>query len=220
VSIRRAALISVAAHAALLLVMSLLIRPGAPRAQEDIIPVRLVSLQDLPPEVPAVKITALKTGAAPGPGRRPSRAPLGGINPDAPRPKEAPAPPKVLTSKGGKGTVPEGVVGGTGTKGAGAEPAGPSYGPGIAPGGPLPVYPKNALDQNLEGTVTLSITVSPEGKAAGVRVTASSGHKLLDDAAARGVARWTFTPGMKQGKPAAGEVPVKIRFANNAVERL
>jgi protein TonB len=115
--------------------------------------------------------------------------------------------------------VPEGKVGGTGTQGEGTEPAGPTYGPGVGPG-PLPVYPKNALDQNLQGTVTLAITVSPEGKAAGVRVTGSSGHALLDEAARRSVARWTFTPAMKNGKPVEGAVTVKIRFANNGVEQL
>jgi protein TonB len=125
----------------------------------------------------------------------------------------------VLTAKGGEGKVPEGKVGATGTQGTGTEPAGPSYGPGAGPGGPLPVYPKNALDQGMEGTVTLAITVSPQGKVAAVRVAKSSGHKLLDEAARRSVAAWTFTPGMKAGKPAEGVVTVGIRFAKNAVER-
>jgi TonB family protein len=66
----------------------------------------------------------------------------------------------------------------------------------------------------------LKITVSAQGKVAAVRVIGSSGHALLDEAAQRGVAAWTFTPGMKAGKPAEGTVIVKIRFAQNAVERL
>ena len=220
-SMRLAALISVVVHVGLVIVISLLIRPGPwPAEAEEIVPVRLVSfVEESPPEAPAVRMAAFRTGPMPGPGRQRSRAPLGGINPEAPMPKQAPAPPKLLTAKGGEGKVPEGKVGGTGTEGEGTEPAGPTYGPGFGPG-PLPVYPKNAIDQNLQGTVTLAITVSPEGKAASVRVTGSSGHTLLDEAARRSVARWTFTPGMKNGKPVEGIVTVKIRFANNAVEQL
>ena len=220
-SMRMSALISTAAHVVLVLVVSLLIRPSAPPAElEEIVPVRLVQLEQLPPEPPAVSMTAAARPAAmPGPGRQKSRAPAGGIDPDAPKPKQAPAPPKVLTAKGGEGKVPEGKVGGTGTEGTGTEPAGPTYGPGFAPG-PLPVYPKNALEENQEGTVTLAVTVSPEGKAASVRVTGSSGSSLLDEAARRAVARWSFSPGMKNGKPVEGMVTVKMRFANNAVERL
>jgi len=220
VTMRLAALISVGVHFALIVIISLLIRPGAaPAEQEEMIPVRLVNfLEERPAEAPAVRFTAVKAGPMPGPGRIKSRAPMGGINPDAPKPKQAPAPPKVLTAKGGEGKVPEGKVGGTGTAGEGTEPAGPTYGPGSGSGA-LPVYPKNALDQNLQGVVTLAVTVSPSGKAASIKVTGSSGHELLDQAARRAVARWTFAPAMKNGKAAEGVVTVKIRFARNAVER-
>jgi len=213
------ALISVVVHVLLVVLVSLLIGPGETRAEEELIPVRLVSLEDLPPEAPAVRIAAVRAGPMPGPSRDRSKEPAGGINPEAPKPKAPPAPPKVLTAEGGQGETPEGVAGATGTNGTGAEPAGPTYGPGVEPG-PLPVYPKNALDRNLQGTVTLTVTVSPEGKAAKVQVTGSSGHSLLDRAAQRSVSRWPFKPGMKAGQPAAGEVVVRIRFANNAVEQL
>lgn len=213
------ALISAAVHFFMVLLISLLMHPVETRAQEEVIPVRLVPLEDLPAQAPAARMTALRTGPMPGPSRDRSRSPGGGINPEAPRPKQPPAPPRVLTAKGGTGAVPRGVVGGTGTKGEGAEPAGPTYGPGFEPG-PLPVYPKNALDQNLQGTVTLRVTVSPSGRASAVAVSASSGHAILDEAARRAVARWTFSPGMKNGKPAEGTVTVTIRFANNTVEQL
>ncbi|UCH35369.1 MAG: TonB family protein, partial [Armatimonadota bacterium] len=221
IDMRASALISVAVHFVLVVLISLLMRPGEIRAEEDIIPVRLVSLEEeQPPIVPAASIGAVIPGPPLRPRPEPTKAPMGGINPEVTRkPKEAPAPPKVLTSEGGERDVAEGIVDGTGTAGTGTEPAGPSYGPGFEPG-PLPVYPKNALDQNLEGTVTLTVTVSPEGKVAAIRVTGSSGSKLLDDAAQRAVAKWIFTPGMKNGTPASGDATVKIRFASNAVEQL
>ena len=137
--------------------------------------------------------------------------------------KAAPAPPNVLTSKGGKDT--------SGPVGKGRDPAGPggkedvvggpSYGPGIEGGdGPLAVYPKNALDEGLEGTVSLAVLVAANGSMKSVTVAKSSGHKLLDDAAVRALKRgWTFKPGMQKGKPAEGKVTITFAFAAGAVKR-
>jgi hypothetical protein len=61
-SLRRAALISVAAHLGLIALLSLLIRPVETRAQEEIIPVHLVSVEQLPPMVPAARVSAVKIG--------------------------------------------------------------------------------------------------------------------------------------------------------------
>ncbi len=86
-------------------------------------------------------------------------------------------------------------------------------------GGPDPIYPKAALDQGLEGAVTLTVTVGPNGEVQDVTVSSSSGHASLDQAAVRAVKRWTFTPGMQKGKPAAGKIKVPFRFQNRAVTR-
>ncbi|MGD0111710.1 MAG: TonB family protein [Armatimonadota bacterium] len=135
----------------------------------------------------------------------------------------APAPPKIITSKGGK--EPSGPVGeGRDPGGPGGKAdaiGGPSYGAGIAgAGGPLATYPKNALDQNLEGSVTLTIAVGADGSMKSASVTNSSGQKLLDAAALRAVkSGWSFTSGMKNGKPAAGTVTVTFVFSGGAVKR-
>lgn len=61
---------------------------------------------------------------------------------------------------------------------------------------PAPVYPKLALDEGLEGAVTLSITGDANGAATAVNVVKSSDHTLLDQAAADVVKkRWILPRG-------------------------
>jgi protein TonB len=55
-------------------------------------------------------------------------------------------------------------------------------------------YPWAARRRGLEGTVVLSFRVSPEGVPVDVRVLRSSGHKMLDEAALRGLKRATPLP--------------------------
>jgi len=135
----------------------------------------------------------------------------------------APAPPKIMTSKGGK--EPSGPVGqGRDPGGPGGKAdvvGGPSYGAGIVgAGGPLAIYPKNALDQDLEGSVTLTIAIGADGSMKSASVTKSSGQKLLDAAALRAVkSGWSFKSGMKNGKPAAGTVTVTFVFSGGSVKR-
>jgi TonB family protein len=135
----------------------------------------------------------------------------------------APAPPKIITSKGGK--EPSGPVGqGRDPGGPGGKAdavGGPSYGAGIVgAGGPLATYPKNALDQGLEGSVTLTISVGADGSMKSASVTKSSGQKLLDAAALRAVkSGWSLTPGMKNGKRVAGTVTVTFVFSSGTVKR-
>ena len=137
--------------------------------------------------------------------------------------KASPAPPRVLTSK--SGIEPSGPIGqGRDPAGPGGQEdaeGGPSYGPGIAGGGgPLAVYPKNALDQDLEGAVSLAVLVGSDGTIKSVTVAKSSGHKLLDDAALRAIkSGWTFRPGMQKGKPAADKVTVTFVFSGGSVKR-
>jgi protein TonB len=135
----------------------------------------------------------------------------------------APAPPRILTSKGGKEA--SGPVGrGRDPDGPGGKAevvGGPSYGAGIAgAGGPLATYPKNALDQGLEGSVTVTISVGADGSMKSAAVTKSSGESLLDAAALRAVkSGWSFTSGMANGKPVAGTVTVTFVFSGGAVKR-
>ena len=81
----------------------------------------------------------------------------------------------------------------------------------LPPGRPLPIYPKNALDQDLEGTVILAIGIGDNGAIDAVEVAKSSGHAILDNAAIRAVRNgWVFKPGMTKGKPASRKSPSHI----------
>lgn len=131
----------------------------------------------------------------------------------------APAAPNILTAKSGR--TPAGPVGhGTATDGPGGkveDPGGPTYGPNTV-GGPLPIYPKRALDEGMEGRVIVTVTINAEGAISDISVAKSSGHQVLDDAAVRAVRKgWTFKPGMSKGKPAAGTVQVVFDFSSGKV---
>ena len=133
--------------------------------------------------------------------------------------KTAPAAPKILTSKGG--TEPVGSTGEgqekSGTGGEAETPAGPTKGPGVI-GGTPPIYPKDALDRGLAGTVSLAVEVAPDGSVAAVAVEKSSSHDVLDQAAARAVRRdWKFQPGLKDGEPVPGSVTITFEFVSGKV---
>lgn len=84
------------------------------------------------------------------------------------------------------------------------------YGAGLS--NPRPPYPPGARRRNQQGRVLLRVRVSARGRALSVRVSRSSGYKLLDSAALRTVRRWRFRPAMKNGKPVPATVIVPITF--------
>ena len=75
-----------------------------------------------------------------------------------------------------------------------------------------PQYPTVAKRRGYEGTVTLKVLVTKEGKVEKLRVFRSSGHKILDTAAVKAVKNWTFQPGRRGSKPIDMWVKVPIRF--------
>lgn len=85
-------------------------------------------------------------------------------------------------------------------------------GDGSAIAATVPRYPAGLAKAGVEGTVILRVDVSAEGRATGVEVHRSSGHASLDEAAMARVREWRFTPAMKDGAPAAGEVLVPVDF--------
>lgn len=110
-----------------------------------------------------------------------------------------------------------------------AAPALPDPGPAIseAPVGPVsgatlaydvappPRYPREAIREGLEGTVTLRVLVDVDGKPLEVVVERGSGHRVLDRAAREQVLeRWRFRPALRDGAPvqAWGLVPIEFRL--------
>ena len=64
-----------------------------------------------------------------------------------------------------------------------------------------PKYPKAALMNEEQGTVSLLFLVSPDGKVTDSKVDKSSGSKSLDKAALSAFSLCKFKPGTKDGKP-------------------
>ena len=77
---------------------------------------------------------------------------------------------------------------------------------------PKPRYPLIARRLKMEGTVVVRVLVSPAGKAEIVRLGASSGSSVLDQAALNAVQGWSFVPAQQGSRPVSAWVDVPIRF--------
>lgn len=64
-----------------------------------------------------------------------------------------------------------------------------------------PEWPKGALEAKHAGTVTLAMLIGEDGKVRQSKVTKSSGHEDLDEAARDSIAKCKFNPGKRDGKP-------------------
>lgn len=64
-----------------------------------------------------------------------------------------------------------------------------------------PEYPAESHAQKHTGTVTLGFLVTQNGTVKETKVTRSSGHRPLDEAARTALAKCTFKPATAKGKP-------------------
>src|SRR3989454_2148144 len=78
---------------------------------------------------------------------------------------------------------------------------------------PLPSYPAAAREQRVEGVVVLSILVGVDGRVVDVSVAASSGSRVLDNAAFSAVKKWTFVPARRGPRAVESVVEVPVKFA-------
>jgi protein TonB len=77
---------------------------------------------------------------------------------------------------------------------------------------PRPPYPLAARRLGQQGRVVLRAHVDADGRCEELRLAASSGHRLLDDAALATVRRWRFLPATRAGIAVASWVEVPIAF--------
>jgi protein TonB len=80
---------------------------------------------------------------------------------------------------------------------------------------PPPTYPKIARKRGYQGTVVLEVLVDGNGRVGDLRVSKSSGYKILDRAAMASVKGWAFVPGMRGDQKVEMWVRVPIRFQLN-----
>jgi TonB family protein len=64
-----------------------------------------------------------------------------------------------------------------------------------------PEYPHADVQAGHQGTVTLSFLVGQDGKVGESKVVKSSGFATMDEAARTAIAKCSFHPAMKSGKP-------------------
>jgi protein TonB len=76
-----------------------------------------------------------------------------------------------------------------------------------------PVYPAWALEQEIEGAVTLGFVIGTGGEVRDVAVEESSGHAQLDRSAAEAVQLWRFAPALSGGRAVAVRATQRIRFS-------
>lgn len=77
---------------------------------------------------------------------------------------------------------------------------------------PPPRYPKSAVEQGIDGTVVLIVSIDERGQPLDVVVEKSEPAGVFDQAAMDAAMQWRFTPEMKGGRNVPGRVRVPIRF--------
>lgn len=77
---------------------------------------------------------------------------------------------------------------------------------------PQPDYPDSARREGKEGRVILRVLVDEEGRTKAIEINKSSGHNMLDRAAAEAIKKWRFVPARAGTKPIETWVKVPIEF--------
>lgn len=77
----------------------------------------------------------------------------------------------------------------------------------------LPPYPAAAREQGVEGVVLLEVRVLASGLVGEVRLKASSGSPILDEAAVKAVKGWTFVAARRGPRFVESWVEVPVKFA-------
>ena len=75
-----------------------------------------------------------------------------------------------------------------------------------------PRYPDQARQQRIEGKVLLRLHISADGRVTDVEVATTSGHAILDAAAANAVRSWQGEPARRGGRPVATVELLPVRF--------
>ena len=78
---------------------------------------------------------------------------------------------------------------------------------------PVPQYPRIARVMGLEGKTLLRVEILQDGRPGTVQVRESCGHAVLDEAAARAIKKWKFTPAQDGLFAVRSVVDLPIRFS-------
>lgn len=208
-SLRLPLLLSLAVHAALAAAVAVEL-PVVPRLQ-----VMVASLRPLVPEGALMPVPApLAAPAGPRPSekrpvaRDPLPAPAAGLAAAAPaRSENSPAAPAAAES-------PSPATAGAALATVQAALELPRYDAAYL-ANPPPAYPLSARRRGIEGTVLLEALVSPAGEARDIRLVASAGDTMLDEAAREAVRHWRFVPARRGAEPVEAWVRIPVVYRLN-----
>jgi protein TonB len=79
---------------------------------------------------------------------------------------------------------------------------------------PSPEYPEMAIFLGYQGSSIVRIMVSAKGLSEGVEILRSSGHKILDESAAKALRKWRFTPSKHGNTPVIISVDYVLYYKN------
>ena len=76
-----------------------------------------------------------------------------------------------------------------------------------------PVYPQQALSENIEGEVVLKFDISATGKTDNIAIVSASPAGLFDESAKTALAQWQYKPRIQGGKAMVQkDLLVKLEF--------
>ncbi len=78
-----------------------------------------------------------------------------------------------------------------------------------------PTYPSTAKQAEIEGKVTLSFTVNPDGTVSNIEIVDANPPRMFDAAAKQAMARWQFEPATENGQAVAKRATQTLNFQLN-----
>ncbi|HKW45110.1 MAG TPA: TonB family protein, partial [Candidatus Eremiobacteraceae bacterium] len=76
-------------------------------------------------------------------------------------------------------------------------------------------YPQIALQQNIEGTVVVLVTIGPTGELVSASIASSSGNAALDEAALAAARSSRYSPYIANGSPVTQQYKIVYEFRLN-----
>lgn len=76
----------------------------------------------------------------------------------------------------------------------------------------IPVYPEQAVRDEVEGTVLLNLKIGTDGKVVKTQIKHSSGAEILDAAAIKAAADWLFVPAKRGAESISAIFEVPVSF--------
>lgn len=78
-----------------------------------------------------------------------------------------------------------------------------------------PTYPQSAQARGIEGFVIIEVVISERGLVTEARVISAEPQGLFDQVAIEAIKKWTFEPGLENGKTVISRIKQKVNFELN-----